>query len=468
MTNKGSILIVDDEKGQRDILNLILKKEGYSVVDVPGVREALAELEKREFDLIMTDLKMQGQSGLDLLEKVLADDPQQCIIMMTAHGSVDSAVEAMRKGAFDYLEKPLERDNLVLTLLRAFERIGLLRENRVLQKRIESIATIPNMQGEHPKMKEVFRIVAKIAPSNSTVLIVGESGTGKELIARAIHDGGPRRDKPFIAINCAAIPETLIENELFGHEKGSFTGANAREIGIFEAADGGTVFLDEIGEMNVAMQAKLLRAIQEKEIRRVGGKVNIGLDVRLVSATNKELEQEIKKGAFREDLFYRLNVIRVNLPPLRERGSDIKTLAEFFLEKYSKAAGIKVDGISKQTLKLLMNYSWPGNVRQLESVIERSVLMAESNYIEPDDLPSEMTASCSLAGGIDFDLPAEGVDFETLEKGLIVKAMERAEWVIGKAAPLLGMSYKTLQYRLDKFEIERPDKRGTVKHNNNR
>ena len=459
MKNKGSILIVDDEKGQRDILNLILKKEGYDIVDVPGVREALAQLEKREFDLIMTDLKMQGQSGLDLLEKVQVSDPQQCIIMMTAHGSVDSAVEAMRKGAFDYLEKPLERDDLVLTLLRAFERINLLRENRVLQKRIESIASIPSMQGEHPKMKEVFRVIAKIAPSNSTVLIVGESGTGKELIARAIHDGSPRRDKPFIAINCAAIPDTLIESELFGHEKGSFTGANAREIGIFEAADGGTVFLDEIGEMNVSMQAKLLRAIQEKEIRRVGGKVNISLDVRLVSATNKELEQEIKKGTFREDLFYRLNVIRVNLPPLRERGSDIKTLAEFFLAKYSKAAGIKMDGISKQTLKLLMNYSWPGNVRQLESVIERSILMAESNYIEPDDLPGEITTCGTLAGGINFDLPADGIDFESLEKGLIVKAMERAEWIIGKAAPLLGMSYKTLQYRLDKFEIEKPDKR---------
>jgi len=459
MKSGGSILIVDDEKGQRDILNLILKKENYDVVDVPGVREALEQLERREFDLIMTDLQMQGQSGLDLLERVLADNPQQCIIMMTAHGSVDSAVEAMRKGAFDYLEKPLERDNLVLTLRRAFERIGLVHENRVLQKRVASIATIPNMQGEHPKMKEVFRIVAKIAPSNSTVLIVGESGTGKELIARAIHEGSPRRDKPFIAINCAAIPETLIESELFGHEKGSFTGADAREIGIFEAADGGTVFLDEIGEMNVAMQAKLLRAIQEKEIRRVGGKVNIGLDVRLVSATNKELEQEIQKGTFREDLFYRLNVIRVNLPPLRERGSDIKALAEFFLEKYSKAAGITMDGISKQTLKLLMNYRWPGNVRQLESVIERSVLMAESNYIEPDDLPTEITAGTSLSGGINFDLPAEGIDFEALEKGLIVKAMERAEWVIGKAAPLLGMSYKTLQYRLDKFEIERPDKR---------
>ncbi len=455
----GSILIVDDEKGQRDILNLILKKEGYDVTDVPGVREALAQLEKREFELIMTDLKMQGQGGMELLESVLANDPQQCIIMMTAHGSVDSAVEAMRKGAFDYLEKPLERDNLLLTLRRAFERISLVRENRVLQKRIDSIKTIPNMQGEHPKMKEVFKVVAKIAPSNSTALIVGESGTGKELIARAIHEGSPRRDKPFMAINCAAIPDTLIESELFGHEKGSFTGANAREMGIFEASEGGTVFLDEIGEMNVAMQAKLLRAIQEKEIRRVGGKVNIPLDVRIVSATNKDLEQEIRKGSFREDLFYRLNVIRINLPPLRERGSDIKTLAEFFLEKYSKAAGIQVDGISRAALKQLLNYSWPGNVRQLESVIERSVLMAESNYIEPEDLPAEITAVGLLAGGIPFDLPPEGIAFEELEKGLIIKAMERADWVIGKAAPLLGMSYKTLQYRLDKFEIERPEKR---------
>jgi len=455
----GSILVVDDEKGQRDILNLILSKEGYDVVDVPGVIDALAQLEGHEFDLIMTDLKMQGQSGLELLEKVLSDDPQQCIIMMTAHGSVDSAVEAMRKGAFDYLEKPLERDNLVLTLRRAFERIGLLRENRVLQKRIESIKTIPNMQGEHPKIKEVFRVVAKIAPSASTVLIVGESGTGKELIARAIHEGSPRREKPFMAINCAAIPDTLIESELFGHEKGSFTGANAREIGIFEAANGGTVFLDEIGEMNVAMQAKLLRAIQEKEIRRVGGKVNIQLDVRILSATNRELEHEIRKNAFREDLFYRLNVIRINLPPLRERGSDIKILAEFFMDKYSKASGITMDGISRAALKLLMNYSWPGNVRQLESVIERSVLMADSNYIEPGDLPIEITATGTVTGGIYFDLPPEGIAFEELEKGLIMKAMERADWVIGKAAPLLKMSYKTLQYRLEKFGIERPEKR---------
>jgi len=455
----GTILIVDDEKGQREILNAILNKEGYEIIDVPGVREALEQLEKREFDLILTDLKMQGLSGLDLLEKVLGDDPQQCIIMMTAHGTIDSAVEAIKKGAFDYLEKPLERDNLLLTLKRAFERINLMRENRVLQKRVESIQTIPSMIGEHPKMREVFRVVAKIAATSSTVLIVGESGTGKELIAKAIHDGSPRRDKPFMAINCAAIPDTLIESELFGHEKGSFTGASAKEIGVFEAADGGTVFLDEIGEMNVSMQAKLLRAIQEKEVRRVGGKVNVPLDVRIVSATNKELEQEIRRGGFREDLFYRLNVIRINLPPLRERGNDVKTLAEFFVKKYSQATGIKVDGIARPALKLLMNYVWPGNVRQLESVIERSVLMAESNYIEPSDLPSEITSTSLFAGGIPFDLPPDGIDIEALEKGLIVKAMERADWVIGKAAPLLGMSYKTLQYRLEKFEIERPEKR---------
>jgi DNA-binding NtrC family response regulator len=456
---QGSILIVDDEKGQREILTLILKKEGYDIADVPGVREALEQLGRREFDLIMTDLKMQGQSGLDLLEAVQAADPQQCVIIMTAHGTVDSAVEAMKKGAFDYLEKPLERDNLILTLRRAFERIGLVRENRVLLKRVEQIQTIPNILGEHPKMREVFRIVSKIAATSSTVLIVGESGTGKELVARAVHDGSQRRDKPFMAINCAAIPDSLMESELFGHEKGSFTGANVRELGIFEAADGGTVFLDEIGEMNVAMQAKLLRAIQEKEIRRVGGKVNVPLDVRILSATNKELEQEIKRGNFREDLFYRLNVIRINLPPLRERGNDVKNLAEFFVKKYSQASGIAVEGISRPALKLLMNYAWPGNVRQLESVIERSVLMAESNYIEPEDLSAEVTLTSALAGGIPFELPPEGIDFEELEKGIIIKAMERGDWVIGKAAPLLGMSYKTLQYRLDKFGIERPEKR---------
>jgi DNA-binding NtrC family response regulator len=454
----GSILIVDDEKGQREILTMILQGVGYDTAEASGVQEALALLGKREFDLILTDLKMQGQSGLDLLEQVMADDPQQCVIMMTAHGTVDTAVGAMKRGAFDYLEKPLERENLLLTLKRAFERITLVRENRVLQKRVAEIERISSIIGEHPKMKEVYRIVTKIAATSSTVLVYGESGTGKELVARAVHDRSPRKDHPFMAINCAAIPESLIESELFGHEKGSFTGANAREIGILEAANGGTVFLDEIGEMNVSMQAKLLRAIQEKEIRRVGGKINLPLDVRIISATNRDLEQEIKKGTFREDLYYRLNVIRINLPPLRERGSDIATLANFFVVKYREASGIAVEGISRQALKQLMNYTWPGNVRQLESVIERAVLMAEGSIIQPEDLPSEIS---SLAEGamVPFELPPEGINFEEMEKALILKAMERADWVIGKAAPILGLSYKTLQYRIDKHGIEKPEKR---------
>ena len=455
---KGSILIVDDEKGQRDILFTILDKEGYRITPAPSVREALHRLDKEEFDLILSDLKLPGMSGMDLLDRVLTDNPEQCVIIMTAHGTVDSAVEAMKKGAFDYLEKPLERDNLLLTLRRAFEHITLLRENRVLQKKLESTRTIPNIIGENPKIREMYRIINKIAPTSSTVLIYGESGTGKELVARAIHEGSSRKSNPFLAINCAAIPETLIESELFGHEKGSFTGANAREIGIFEAADSGTVFLDEVGEMNVAMQAKLLRALQEKEIRRVGGKTNIPIDVRIVAATNKDLEKEIRRGTFREDLFYRLNVIRITLPPLRERGSDIVTLAEHFVRKYSQSSGIPLKGISKGALKILMNYAWPGNVRQLESVIERGMLLAEGEQIEPQDLPAEVRGELSATGSFQFDLPPEGISFEELERDLILKAMDRSGWVINKAAPLLGLSYKTLQYRLDKFGIEKPEK----------
>ncbi len=452
----GSILIVDDEKGQRDILEAILKREGYRALSVPGAREALEMLECEEYDLILSDLKMQGMSGLELLETILAQNPQQCVIIMTAHGTVDSAVEAMKKGAFDYLEKPLDRETLLVTLQRAFEHLKLLHENKVLQKKLQDTITFPDIIGDHPKIKEVYRIVNKIAPTCSTVLIYGESGTGKELVARAIHDLSPRRDQPFLAINCAAIPESLMESELFGHEKGSFTGATAREIGIFEAATGGTVFLDEIGEMNVAMQAKLLRAIQEKEVRRVGGKVNIPLDVRIISATNKDLESEIRKGVFREDLYYRLNVIRVILPPLRERGNDIAALADFFVKKYSTSSGMLVKGISKPALKLMMDYTWPGNVRQLESVIERGVLMAEGELVQPEDLPVEIHEANSPVGAIRFDLPPEGISIEQLEKELILKAMGRSGWVIAKAAPLLGMSYKTLQYRLEKFGIEKP------------
>jgi len=451
-----SILIVDDEKAQRDILQTILSREGYRTVVAGSGQDALGKLKDDEFELILTDLKMQGMSGMDLLEKVLQDNPQQCVIIMTAHGTIDSAVEATRKGAFNYLEKPLDREHLLFTLKRACEHVALLRENSALHRKLDETTSIQGIIGDHPKIKEVFRVVNKIAPTGSTVLVYGESGTGKELVARAIHDRSPRSSKPFFAINCAAIPDALIESELFGHEKGSFTGASSKELGLFEAATGGTVFLDEIGEMNVSLQAKLLRAIQEKEIRRVGGKLNIPVDVRIIAATNRDLEGEIKKGQFREDLFYRLNVIRITLPPLRERGSDIVTLADFFVKKYSLATGMPVTGISKPALKLLMNYSWPGNVRQLESIIERGVLMAEGSSITSEDLPTEVHTGLSGGGALPFDFPADGISFEELEKELIIKAMERADWIITKAAPLLRMSYKTLQYRLDKFGIEKP------------
>jgi len=451
-----SILIVDDERAQRDILQTILSREGYRSVSVGSGLDAVEKLKSDEFDLILTDLKMQGMSGMELLEKVLDENPQQCVIIMTAHGATDSALEAGKKGAFAYLEKPLDREHLLFTLKRTFEHIALLRENSALHRKLDESSAIQGIIGDHPKIREVFRVVNKIAPTGSTVLVYGESGTGKELVARAIHDRSPRSDKPFFAINCAAIPDALIESELFGHEKGSFTGASSKELGLFEAASEGTVFLDEIGEMNVSLQAKLLRAIQEKEIRRVGGKVNIPVDVRIIAATNRDLEGEIKKGQFREDLFYRLNVIRITLPPLRERGSDVVTLADFFVKKYAVATGMAVTGISKSALKLLLNYSWPGNVRQLESIIERGVLMAEGSCITPDDLPTELHETFSGGGSLPFDFPPDGISFEELEKELIIKAMERADWTISKAAPLLRMSYKTLQYRLEKFGIEKP------------
>jgi len=452
----GTILVVDDERSQREILATILKTVGHDVTTAPDAEQALHLCSERDFDIVLTDLKMQGMGGMTLLARVLENDPDQCVIIMTAHGTVDSAVSAMKQGAFDYLEKPLDHDSLLLTVRRALEHVRLLRENRLLHRRLSQDAQIPDMIGDHPTIRNVYRIVARIAPTSSTVLIQGESGTGKELVARAIHRGSRRHDKPFMAINCAAIPDSLMESELFGHEKGAFTGASQREIGLFEAASGGTVFLDEIGEMSVAMQAKLLRAIQEKEIRRVGGKVSIPVDLRIIAATNRDLEQEIRQGTFREDLFYRLNVIRIDLPPLRERGNDIALLATHFLRKYASLHSLPIRGISPRAMKILMEFHWPGNVRQLESLIERSVLMAEGEMIEPADLPPELTRS-PVTSTMTFDLPPEGIRFEDLERSLILKAMERADWVIARAAPLLGMSYKTLQYRLEKFGIRRPE-----------
>ncbi|MHB8483149.1 MAG: sigma-54-dependent transcriptional regulator [Nitrospiria bacterium] len=458
--NSDSILVIDDEKPQRDILRIILEQEGYKVETASNSQQGLKIYKNGEIDLVLTDLKLPDTTDLSGVDALFQINPNASVIIMTAHGSIDSAVDAMKKGAFDYLTKPLDKTELLISIQRAFERIRLLRENTNLRQQLGEKLNFQNIIGKHPSMQEVFKIVQKIASSSSTILIYGESGTGKELIARATHFNSARKDGPFRAINCAAIPESLIENELFGHEKGSFTGAVGKEIGLFEAADRGTLFLDEIGDLGHPIQAKLLRALQEKEIKRIGGKEDIKIDVRVIAATNKNLPQEIKKGTFREDLFYRLNIISIQLPPLRERGSDIPELVGHFLKKFNEQTGKNIKSLSKEAFQTLLNYSWPGNVRQLEGVMERTILLCEREVIEREDLPLEITRTGHPLSEIDFDLPPEGFSMEEFEKQLLIKAMEKSDWVISKAAKMLGLSYKTLQYRLDKFKLKKNQMNG--------
>ncbi|HBO84784.1 MAG: Fis family transcriptional regulator [Deltaproteobacteria bacterium GWC2_42_11] len=456
MTEKGSILVVDDEKGQREILKTILEDEGYDVTAAGSGRDALRIVQRSSFDCILTDLKMPGMDGIQLMKEILKASQWVSIVIMTAHGTISSAVGAMKHGAFDYLTKPLDRDEIIIVIKNAVDKANLLKENISLKAELRERFKLDNIIiGTNNKMRECIRIAEKVSASNSTVLIYGESGTGKELIAKGIHHNSQRRDKPFMAINCAAIPENLLESELFGYEKGAFTGAFARKIGLFEYADGGTLFLDEIGDMGTALQAKLLRTIQEREIRRLGGKENIKSDVRIVAATNKNLEEEIKKNRFREDLFYRLNVIAICLPPLRERKEDIPELAGYFIERYSMASGKEIKDISDDALNLIMNYNWPGNVRQLESIIERAVLLTDGKILDADALPMEIKNRPYQIGKIDFEIPDEGMSLEEFEKVVLLKAMIKSNWVIAKAASLLGISYRTLQYRLEKFGIKK-------------
>ncbi|MGI9037000.1 MAG: sigma-54-dependent transcriptional regulator [Pyrinomonadaceae bacterium] len=440
---RKSILVVDDEKSQREILEMILSSEGYDVTTASSGEAALKFVADRHFDLVLSDLKMTGMNGLELLKQLSAQDSSVMVILLTAHGTVDSAVDALRLGAFDYLQKPYDREKLLETISRALKKLTRL------DAEIVSVS---------PEMDKVKKLILKIAKSNSTVLIRGESGTGKELIARAIHQNSPRADEVFQAVNCAAINENLLESELFGHEKGSFTGAVGEKKGLFEVADGGTLFLDEIGELDISLQAKILRALQEKQIRRVGGTKEIKTDVRVVAATNRDLLKMTQDGRFREDLYYRLNVLSIEIPPLRERRSDIPVLIDYFVKKHTKNSSVKIKGLSKEAKKILLDYSYPGNVRQLESAIERAVLLAESESITPDDLPPEMLSketATSRNGESSFTLPPQGVNFEELERSLIMQAMERTDNNITKSAKLLGLTFRTLQYRLEKFGIKR-------------
>jgi two-component system response regulator PilR (NtrC family) len=468
MNRKGCILVVDDERGQRDVLSMILSAAGYEVATAATAKAALESVAQRPVDLVLTDLKLPDVDGLGLLDRLLAAASPPCVMIMTAYGTIDSAVQAMRKGAFYYLTKPVDRDVLLLTITRAFDQIRLREENRSLSRRLDESLPPADLIGEHPKMMQVFSLIKKIAPSMMTVLICGESGTGKELVARAIHDNSLRKGGPFVAVNCAAIPEALIENELFGHEKGAYTGAAGREIGLFEAADQGTILLDEIGDLSLPLQAKLLRVLQDKTVRRLGGRTESPVDVRVLAATNKPMEQEIAQGRFREDLYYRLNGMTITLPPLRERATDIPALARSFIERCNPRMGKRVTGLSAPVLRRLMEYGWPGNIRQLESMIERAMLLCDGPVIEPADLPEELLAPAAAAGrpaGSPKDsntpyrlppLPDEGFSLEQFEKQLIIQAMEQSQWVAAKAARRLGLTYKTLQYRLEKFQIRPP------------
>src|SRR3984893_3438506 len=442
---RKSILVVDDEKSQREILELILSEEGYDVTTAASGEAAIKFAKDRRFDLALTDLKMTGMDGIELLQHLLAFDSSIIVILLTAHGPIESAKEALRRGAFDYLQKPYDKQALLATINRALDKLNAIDTEIV---------------SASPKMENVKRMVLKVAHSSSTVLIRGESGTGKELIARAIHNQSPRASEMFQAVNCAAINENLLESELFGHEKGSFTGAHAEKKGLFEVADRGSLFLDEIAELDVSMQAKLLRALQEHKVRRVGGTHEISVDVRVVAATDRDLRAMVGDGRFRDDLYYRLNVLSVDVPPLRERREDIPVLIDYFLKKHTRNTSRLVKGLTGETRRMLQDYGWPGNVRQLESAIERAILLCEGDLITPDDLPTEVRQESQTASTGGFKLPPEGISFEEVEKNLILQAMDQTDYNITKAAKLLGLTFRTLQYRLEKFGIKKTDGKG--------
>ena len=438
---RNRVLVVDDEKNQREIYTLILEDDGYQVTTAQSGEQALRFARENQFDLVLTDYMMTGMDGLTLLGELLKHDPSIMVVMMTAHGSVESVKEALRGGAFDYLEKPIDRDQLLKIVENALGRL-----NRIDDEII----------GHSDEIERMKKMICKVAPSSSTVLIRGESGVGKERAARAIHKASPRANEIFQAVNCAAINENLLESELFGHEKGSFTGAHVQKKGQFELADKGTLFLDEIGDLNISMQAKILRALQEREIMRVGGAKPLKVDVRVIAATNRDLEAMVKDGRFREDLYYRLNIIPIVIPPLRNRRDDIPPLVDFFVAKHNAGANRTIKGLTAGARNLIMTYTWPGNVRQLESAIERAILLCEGNEITVEDLPIEIRQEGTSSAAFNFKLPPEGISFEDVERSLITQAMEQTNWNITRAAKLLGLSFRTLQYRLEKFGLKKP------------
>jgi len=453
----ANILVVDDDKGIREILEIVLTQEGYEVTSIEDGIKALAKCRRHKYDLIITDLKMPKMDGIEFLKAVKEISPESLVILITAFASGETAVKAMQEGAYDYLEKDFDIEDLKSIIQNALEKKGLKKDEAEFIKEIEEAASFRGMIGKSREMQKVYATVKKVAGTLANVMILGESGTGKELVARAIHDSSPRADRPFVVINCGGIPENLLESELFGYMKGAFTGAHTDKPGLFEIAHGGTLFLDEIGELPPLLQVKLLRAVQEKSFRRVGGTEDIKVDVRIISATNKNLEEKVKDNSFREDLYYRLNVIPINIPPLRNRQEDIPLLTKHLIHKYSMEFGKEIRNISSYAMELLMKYSFPGNVRELENIIERSIALETSNIILPENLVLNSNVPIAERALAQFDVPDEGLDLEEelkkIERTFIEKALQKTGGSRKKTAELLQVTADSLHYRMDKLDM---------------
>ena len=451
MSDAGDVLIVDDDEAHRTMLRTLMGGWGYGITEADDGAGAVEAVRERPFDLVLMDIRMLRVSGIEALEAIRRHNPAIPVILMTAYSSVETAVDALKKGAYDYLTKPLDFDKLRVTVERAMEHLRLKAENRQLRERIDGHFDPQNIVGTGPAMTRLLATVSQVAPTEATVLIQGESGTGKELVANAIHFNSHRRDGPFVKLNCAAITETLLESELFGHEKGAFTGADRRKEGRFKAADGGTFLLDEVGEMSLTMQAKLLRVIQEREVTRVGGDAPVPVDVRLISATNRDLAERVREGAFREDLYYRLNVIHLTLPPLRERREDIPLLASHFLGMLAEKHGKAVKGFSPDVMDQLIRAPWPGNVRELANAIERAVVLARGGYIDDLDPIADQPAGRDHPAA--DDPPAGGQSLEAVEKATILKTLAATGGNKSEAARRLGITRKTLHAKIKKYEM---------------